>query len=251
MKEYLWLKYVVMGMFATSLYLLLFDSKSSTPSPYARVESPVSSAPSTGHTTVATGRLRIEQIEKALKTSKTAEDLERALNSSDIRGDDMDLTGDGKPDYIHVAELTSPAGFLLSLQSPNGKTEELARVAFTPKENGSATVQYQGNAPYFAGPTTHTSMWPSLTSGLILGYLWGSHRPYSSPYAYGSYPSHFSTARNSTPAPSARYGTPAPLSRPQATPYKAPMQQPLRSQRGFQSKPSFGGSRGGGFGRRR
>ena len=239
MKNYLWFKYVVLGMFATSFYLILFDSSPSEGPRRQRIVDPQDQ----GHTTIATGRLRIDQIEKAMQQSKTAEELERALNSSDIRGDNMDLTGDGKPDYIHVTESTNPAGFLLALHLPDNKREELARISVTPQNNGGAAVQYQGQPAYFAGPSTHSSVWPSVGTGLILGYLWGRHTPYHSPYSYGSYPSHFSSRPQSNTAYNNRHVAPSP--------YKAPIQQPSRSQRGFQPKSRSTPSRSGGFGRRR
>ena len=240
MKNYLWFKYVVMGMFAFSFYLILFGTRSETPQRSLAAPAPMES----GHTTVATGRLRIEQIEKALQQSKTAEDLERALNSSDIRGGNMDLTGDGKPDYIHVTEVTNPAGFQLAMHLPDNQRQEIARIAVTPQSNGGAAVQYQGQPAYFSGPSAHSSVWPSVGTGLILGYLWGRHTPYHSPYRYGSYPSHFSSRTQ----PGAYSNRAVP---PTASPYKAPIQQPMRSQRGFQPKSRFSAPRSGGFGRRR
>jgi hypothetical protein len=238
MKNYLWFKYAIIGMFAVSFYLILFDAPRSEAPQHQRVVS----AADQGHTTVSTGRLRMEQIEKAMQQSKTAEELERALNSSDIRGDNMDLTGDGKPDYIHVTEVTEPAGFQLALHLPDNQRQEIARISVTPQNNGGAAVQYQGQTPYFAGPSSHSSIWPSVGTGLILGYLWGRHTPYHSPYSYGSYPSHFSS-RPQTSAYNSRSMAPSA--------HKAPIQQPLRSQRGFQPKSRFAPSRSGGFGRRR
>ena len=123
MKQYLWFKYAIIGMFALSFYLILFSPRSEMPQ-----RQHIGPPGDVAHTTVTTGRLRIEQIEKAMQQSKTAEDLERVLNSPEIRGDNMDLTGDGKPDYIHVTEVTNPAGFLLALHLPDNQQQEIARI---------------------------------------------------------------------------------------------------------------------------
>lgn len=222
--------------------------------------------------------LNLQACGELLKKAKNAEDFEKLLNAPQSKVNNLDLDEDGKVDYINVTEFGDATikGFSLTTQLPNKEVQEVATIKISKEVAAAedrAKVQIQGNETlYGRNHYYHTSFSPGLGTGLILGYLWGAHRPYYSPWGYGSYPGHYrpystvpySSYRdywnqrgnyrdNYTRSTRGAFGSrvTSPNQQKNASSIKAPLKNPTVSQKRFQVRNPSGQIRrsGGGFGR--
>ena len=214
--------------------------------------------------------LDLRAVGQILEKAKDAETFEKQLNAPQSGVNNLDLNGDGKVDYIQVTEFGEGEvkGFSLTTEVAKGEVQEVATIKIQSSSEGAAKVQYQGNpAIYGQNHYYHSSWSPGLGTGLMLGYLFAPHRPYYSPWGWGSYPSTYRTYPTVAPQTynrrqryeSARYATSrssrlgnnirSPNHGKNATRIKARLKSPTSSQRSFQAQRVAKTRRSGGFGR--
>ena len=214
--------------------------------------------------------LDLRAVGQILEKAKDAETFEKRLNAPESGVNNLDLNGDGKVDYIHVTEFGEGdiKGFSLTTEVAKGEVQEVATIKIQPSSEGAAEVEYQGNPTIYGQNHYYHSSWsPGLGTGLMLGYLFAPHRPYFSPWGWGSYPSAYHahpTVPNGTynrrqRYDSSRYATSrssrlgdnirSPNHGKNATRVKARLKNPTSSQRSFQAQRVAKTRRSGGFGR--
>ncbi len=138
--------------------------------------------------------LDLQAVAELAKNAKDAEDLEKKLNKEG-GVNNLDLNDDDKIDFIKVTEYGSKDayGFSLTTEPVAGEDQELATIEF--ERNGEQVdMQVSGNRQVY-GSAHHYHSSFGIGDALILGYLMSNHRPYYSPYRYGSYPSYYGSYR--------------------------------------------------------
>lgn len=141
-------------------------------------------------------QLDLKAVGSLLAKAKDTEDFEKQLNSKETGINNLDLNGDGKVDYIKVEEFHEGdiRGLNLTSEPKPGVVKEIATIKIEKKENSpeKAVVETRGNPELYGQGAYYHSPWSGIGTGLMLGYLFsGGHRPWSSPYSYGHYPSHY------------------------------------------------------------
>ena len=149
--------------------------------------------------------LDLRAVGEVLKKAKDAADFERLLNSADSQVNNLDLNEDGQVDYIKVTEFGDEKvkGFSLTTELGPDDVQEIATIKIEKKPDSKeeAEVQYHGNPNIYGNGYYYHSHWsPGLGTGLMLGYLWGSHRSYYSPYGYNRYPPTYRSYPTTSPS---------------------------------------------------
>lgn len=215
--------------------------------------------------------LDLKAVGTLLEQSKDAEDFERLLNDSSKGINNLDLNEDGQVDYIKVTEFGDDKikGFSLTTEVASGEEQEIATIKIEKTGENKARVQYHGNRAIYGHNHYYHS--PFSGSGFLLGYLWGAHRPYYSPWGYGRYPGYYSgySVRSyssyqghvsnvtkgrkytSSKVSSVGSGVVSPNKGKSAQSIKAPLKNPTASQKSFQSRNPSKQMRSGGFGKKR
>ncbi len=217
--------------------------------------------------------LDLKAVGEVLKKAKDAAEFEALLNSPDSQVNNLDLNEDGKVDYIKVTEFGDEKvkGFSLTTELGPDDVQEIATIKIEkrPDAKGEADVQYHGNPNIYGQGYYYRSHWsPGLGTGLMLGYLWGGHRSYYSPYGYNRYPSNYRSYPTTTPSryagrwqgrtgsnygASTKSGMGAGVNSPNAgrtsNNVKAKLKNPTASQKSFQTRSRAAATRSGGFGR--
>lgn len=213
--------------------------------------------------------LDLKAVGELLKKAKTAEELEKLLNSPAQGVNNMDLDGDGNVDYISVDEYGNDKvkGFSLSSQPTAGETQEIATIEIEKSSESEGEMQIKGNEQIYGSNHYYHSHF-GFTDFLIMSYLFRPHGFYGSPYGYGRYPGYYSNYRT---APTSAYrsrtsrmtsnssfrgsqsstiksGVKSPNAGMSSKSVRAPLRNPTSSQKSFQAK-SRSSSRTGGFGR--
>ena len=131
--------------------------------------------------------LDLESLGELVRRSGNAQDIENELNlSSSINN--LDLDGDGQVDYIRVTEIGDGMirGFSFQVELSNGQVEEVATINI--EQGGDmANMTIQGNPNYYGDHGYYHSS-HHVSDMVLMAYLFSNHRPYFSPYHYGSYP---------------------------------------------------------------
>jgi hypothetical protein len=219
--------------------------------------------------TAANG-LDLKAVGELVKQARDAEELEKLLNKPDSVNN-LDLNEDNKVDYIHVTEYGDDRakGFSLTVQPEPGETQEIATIDIE-KEGEKAKVEVRGQEQIYGHNNYHHYSSP-LTSFLLMSYLFSPHRMFFSPWRYGYYPGGYGAYR---PVPAAAYRSRAGNIARSSTAQKssassmrnkvtspnkgksagkgirAPLKNPTRSQKSFQSRnPSRYAKSATGFGR--
>ncbi|MFK7824872.1 MAG: hypothetical protein AB8G05_11990 [Oligoflexales bacterium] len=202
--------------------------------------------------------LNLKAVGELLKKAKDAAEFEKLLNDPNSGVNNLDLNGDGKVDYIKVTEFGEDKirGFSLTTEPSKGEEQEIATIKIEKAdEQGNAVVETKGNPQIYGSNHYYQSSWSGIGTGLMLGYLFGSHRSYTSPFSYGNYPYSYSpyrTVPNDTYArrtgrmipdgsyKQARTGRYEHINSPNsgktASSIKTPLKNPSRSQKSFQTR---------------
>lgn len=138
-------------------------------------------------TSLVGDNLDLQALGELVRTSGNAQDIEDQLNAS-TSINNLDLDGDGQVDYIRVTEIGegTTRGFSFQVELPNGQAEEVATINI--EQGGDmANMTIQGNPNYYGDHGYYQSS-HHASDMLLMAYLFSSHRPYYSPYHYGSYP---------------------------------------------------------------
>jgi len=215
----------------------------------------------------AAENLDLKAVGNLVKKAENAEEFEKLINTPEINN--LDLDGDGNVDYIQVKEYGSgdKRGFSLFTELAPGDIQEIATIDIV-KEGNEAVAQVQGNQNiYGSGHYYHSRF--GLTDALLIGWLFSSHRPWDSPWGYGSTPGWYTRysqsptsvykqrAGNVASASTFRSSSTRQISNTAASPYsgatsskvRAPLRNPTTAQRSFQQRASSRSVAGGGFGR--
>lgn len=215
--------------------------------------------------------LDLRAVGEVLKKVSTAEEFEKLLNDSDSGVNNLDLNADGKVDYISVTEFgdAQVKGFSLTTEVVKGEVQELATIKIQKTGDNEADVEYHGSPTVYGHNHYYRSHWsPGLGTGLMIGYLFASHRPYYSPWGFGHYPGYYrsygavpynsyrgrwSQTSSYQSAGSSKFGggVRSPNSGKNATGVKARLKNPSTAQRSFQARQAVKQRRSGGFGRGR
>jgi hypothetical protein len=136
--------------------------------------------------------LNLEALGELVRSSNSAQEIEEKLNAPNSINN-LDLDGDGNVDYIKVSEYGSGSnrGFSFVVPTADNDVIEVAKVEVNP--NGQMNVN--GNREYYGDNYSHQAHY-SVSDMMIMSYLLSSHRPYYSPYHYGSYPSSYRSYRS-------------------------------------------------------
>ena len=215
--------------------------------------------------------LDLKAVGALLEESKNAEDFERLLNDSSKGVNNLDLNEDGKVDYIKVTEFGDDKikGFSLTTEVAPGEEQEIATIKIEKTGKNTARAQYHGNRSIYGNNYYYHS--PFSGTGFLIGYLWGAHRPYYSPWGYGRYPGYYrdysvrsyssyqghvnkvTRGKNytSSKVSSVGSGVVSPNKGKSASSVKAPLKNPTASQKSFQSRNPSKQMRSGGFGKKR
>ena len=202
--------------------------------------------------------LNLKAVGELLKQAKDAAEFEKLLNDPKSGVNNLDLSGDGKVDYIKVTEFGEGKvrGFSLTTEPKSGEEQEIATIKIEKAdEQGNAIVETKGNPQIYGPNHYYQSSWGGIGTGLMLGYLFGSHRPYISPFSYGNYPHAYSpyrtmpndayARRTASMIPDGAYKqsstgryehVSSPNSGKTASSIKTPLKNPSRSQKSFQTK---------------
>jgi uncharacterized membrane protein YgcG len=134
--------------------------------------------------------LDLQALGEMVKTSTSAQDIEKKLNASGSINN-LDLDNDGNVDYIQVTEYGTgdDRGFSFTVNLADGSKQEVATVALQ-KSAGNVAMNIQGNQQVYGNNAYYQSNY-SLSDLMIMSYLMSYHRPYYSPYHYGYYPSYY------------------------------------------------------------
>ena len=259
-------KYVLIGMLGISLFSifssLMGPDKSATNNYNVQVTQTIS----------AEKGLNLQAVGELLKKAKNGEEFEKLLNDSSNSVNNLDLNQDGKVDYINVTEFGdgSVKGFSLTTETSPGEVQEIATIKIEKAEDGkTAEVETKGNPQIYGQNHYYHSSWSGIGTGLLMGYLFSSfHRPWSSPYSYGNYPSAYRSSPPMSPdayqrhhngkipegsytkSTRGRYDSiKSPNSGRTSSTIKAPLKNPTRSQKTFQVRSQSKPSRKGGFGK--
>ena len=257
---------VLMGLFG----LLVLYSICSGPKDYTRQNRRDNYNVNVQTLVSASDGLDLKAVGQLVKKAKTAEQLEKLLNSKNEGINNLDLNEDGKVDYIHVTEYGTDKvkGMSLTVQPTPGETQEVATIEIEKDTDSSANMQVRGNEQIYGQHHYHHSRF-GLTDMLILGYLFRPHRAYASPWGYGHYPNYHSPyntsshrdynrdMRNRTSGSSFRSSKSSTISGSAASPnygksaksIRAPLKKPTVSQKSFQTRNPSKQVRQGGFGR--
>ena len=154
-------------------------------------------------TSMVGDNLDLESLGELVRRSGNAQEIEDQLNSSSSINN-LDLDGDGQVDYIRVTEIGDgmTRGFSFQVELPNGQVEEVATINI--EQGGDmANMTIQGNPSYYGDHGYYHSS-HHVSDMLLMAYLFSNHRPYFSPYHYGSYPRGYHSYRS---VPSRSYRT--------------------------------------------
>lgn len=217
--------------------------------------------------------LDLKAVGEVLKKAKDAKEFEVLLNDRATGVNNLDLDENGKVDYINVTEFGEGniRGFSLSTKLSGGEVQEIATIKVEKEGEETAKVETKGNETIYGRNHYYHSSWsPGFGTGLLMGYMFSSHRPYISPWGGGYYPSNYysyppsdyNSYRNRTAAMTrnSNYKSSSsgimssnvrsPHAGKNARAVKAPLKNPTSSQRTFQSRNPSKQLRSGGFGRR-
>ncbi len=140
--------------------------------------------------------LDLKALTGMIKDVKSAEDLEKKLNSPGSINN-LDLNEDDKVDYIKVTEYgdkdAGAWGFSLTVEPEQGEVQEIASIDIE-KNGDKGEVEVRGNENiYGRNQYYHTDhFWRNM---LIASYLTRGFGMWSSPYHYGYYPSYYHSYR--------------------------------------------------------
>ena len=270
---------LAVGMFAIVFILSMFKtcSNARSNSGYTRASSgdnynvTIQQNNAAGQQDAASG-LDLQAVASLIKTTQNAEELERKLNSSDQRINNLDLDEDGKVDFISITEYgaDSMRGFSLTVDLAGGETQEVATIEIEKDAEEMANIQAHGN-PNIYGNNHYYHSRTSIGEVLLYGYLFSSlTRPmYHSSGSYGNYPGYYnrhdtvsrdqyrravqptassagmSRASSSTIQSSSK----SPNASKTASSIKAPLANPTAAQKSFQARNPSKTVQSGGFGR--
>ena len=244
--------YIIAAMFAVSFYSIFKSFTGGSQQPPNNYNVNITQAVS------ADKGLNLKAVGELLKNAKDAAEFEKLLNDPKSGVNNLDLNGDGKVDYIKVTEFGDGKvrGFSLTTEPKQGEEQEIATIKIEKAdEQGTAVVETKGNPQIYGANHYYQSSWSGLGTGMLLGYLFGSHRPYASPFSYGNYPYSYSpyrtvpyetySRRTGSLIPDGAYkrssaGRYDHVSSPNigktASSIKAPLKNPSRSQKSFQTR---------------
>ena len=213
--------------------------------------------------------LDLQAVGQLVKNAKDGEDLERMINTADINN--IDLNSDGNVDYIKVEEYGAGdnRGFSLYTEFEAGEEQEIATIDIAKDETEEHEIEIHGNQHVYGQNHYYRSRF-GVGDAILLGWLFSSHRPYYSPWGYGSYPGYY---RNYAHVPTGSYRSrvssrasgsgftsassssiankaASPKSTANSSKIKAPLKNPTASQRSFQARSTSRAAGKGGFGRR-
>ena len=142
--------------------------------------------------------LDLQALGDLAKKSTSAQDLEQKLNQPDGINN-VDLDGDGKVDYLNVAEFGASNGKGFSVvdytKNTGGGTDtnEIANITFQTNSSNpnQANVNINGNTSIYGTTNSNYQTTSLLTDLLIYHYLFSPHSYYYSPYHYGYYPGYY------------------------------------------------------------
>ena len=142
-------------------------------------------------TSEAAEGLDLRAVGELFKNSKNLQAFERALNSSGVGVNNLDLDGDGKVDFIRVVEEVTDDAHLIVLQVPLGEDEfqDVATIEVEKTADDAHNMQIRGNeviygVNYYVAPApVHIHTWP------IVAWMYRPYyRPYRSVFYFGHYP---------------------------------------------------------------
>lgn len=134
--------------------------------------------------------LDLKAVGELLKKAKDAKEFETMLNDPKLGVNNLDLNADGVVDYIKVTEFGSGdvRGYSLSTEPKKGEIQEIATIKIEKKGEQEALVETKGNEKLYGPGHYYQSPWSGMATGMLMGYLFSRHTPFSSPYHYGNYP---------------------------------------------------------------
>lgn len=257
--------YIIIAMFGISFYSIFSSSSQEKPQKNYNVN--ITQAVS------ADKGLNLQAVGELLKKAENAEIFEKLLNDPNNGVNNLDLNGDGKVDYIKVTEFGegSIRGFSLTTEPKNGEEQEIATIKIEKAEGQeTAVVETKGNPQIYGSNHYYQSSWSGIGTGLLLGYLFSSHRPYASPFSYGNYPNAYSpyrtipyedySRRAGSMIPDGAYkrsssGRYEHISSPNAgktaSSIKTPLRNPNRSQKSFQARQQVKPKKNSAFGQKK
>ncbi|MBW2647828.1 MAG: hypothetical protein JRE23_16990 [Deltaproteobacteria bacterium] len=135
--------------------------------------------------------LDLKSLTEVVKKVNSAEDLEKQLN--DPGGiNNLDLTEDGKVDFISVAEYGNKKdayGFSRTVEPADGESQEIASIEIA-KEGDNADIEVRGNEQIYGSGHYYHGYHP-IGSFLMWSYLMRPHGYYMSPWYRGYYPGYY------------------------------------------------------------
>ena len=141
-------------------------------------------------TSEAAEGLDLRAVGELFKDSENLEAFERALNSSGLGVNNLDLDGDGNVDFIRVVEEVADDAHLVVLQVPLGDDEfqDVATIEVEKAADDVPSMQVRGNeviygVHFYVVAPVHIHTWPIIT------WMYGPYyHPYRSVFYFGHYP---------------------------------------------------------------
>ena len=137
--------------------------------------------------------LNLRAVGELFKDSENLQAFARALNSSGVGVNNLDLDGDGKVDFIRVVEAVTDDAHLIVLQVPLGEDEfqDVATIEVEKTADDAHNMQVRGNeviygVHYYVAPApVHIHTWPivswmyrlTLPPPLQVGFLFQALSP--------------------------------------------------------------------------
>ena len=137
--------------------------------------------------------INLSNLQSAMNNFKDAETLESYLNSNNFTHN-VDLNGDGEPDYLSVNELREGNNLIYQVGVKTSSTtfEEIARSVV----NQNGNYQISGNTKYYDPSRAIVS---GMIAGIIITSLFAPRSYYVSPYYYGYTPGYYQEIVKSRP----------------------------------------------------
>ena len=129
--------------------------------------------------------INLSDLQSAMNNFKDAATLESYLNSSSFTHN-VDLDGDGVPDYLSVNELREGNNLIYQVGVKTSQTtfEEIARSVV----NQNGNYQISGNTRYYDPSRAVVS---GMIAGVVIASLFAPRSYYVSPYYYGNTPGYY------------------------------------------------------------
>ena len=136
--------------------------------------------------------LDLEAVASIFGEAKDLEDFEKKLNDPELQISNLDLSGDGKVDYLRVVESSEQKTHVIVIQSVIGKDEyqDVATIDVEEDENGKKTVQVVGDV-YMYGPNYIIEPVYAVPPPVVVFLFAPIYVAYHSPYHWGYYPPYY------------------------------------------------------------